>query len=496
MVKISLSLILFFLMSFSLQAQQMFQKYTGQDIGNPKESGDFQFDEKLQQFTLSGAGYNMWFDRDEFYMVSQKVKGDFILSANMKFLGEGVDAHRKIGLIIRNTNEENAIYMDGAVHGDGLTSLQYREKVGAETLENSTEIKAPEFVQLERKGNEFIFRISKENQPLEVIGKVTLEMGSSVLAGMFISSHNVDVIEKAQFWNVRLEKPAAENVDGYQAPSPSRLEILDVETGNREVIYETETHIEAPNWSRNGKFLIYNSGGKLYKFNLKNSKISKINTGSVTSNNNDHGISFDGKTLAISSSTEDNGKRSSIIYTVPVKGGTPTRITPKGPSYWHGWSPDGNWLTHCAERNGNYDVYKIPAKGGDEIRLTSAEGLDDGPEYTPDGKYIYFNSTRTGMMQIWRMKPDGSEQEQITKDNFQNWFAHPSPDGKQMIVISYLPEVTATSHPHNKRVMLRLMTVDGGDIKTAAFLYGGQGTINVPSWSPDSKKVAFVSFTY
>jgi Tol biopolymer transport system component len=141
-------------------------------------------------------------------------------------------------------------------------------------------------------------------------------------------------------------------------------------------------------------------------------------------------------------------------------------------------------------------VYKIPSKGGDEIRLTTAEGLDDGPEFSPDGKFIYFNSTRTGQMQIWRMKPDGSEQVQITNDGFQNWFAHPSPDGKQLIMISYPLMVPATSHPHNQRVMLRVMPVNGKEIKTAAFLYGGQGTLNVPSWSPDSKKIAFVSYTY
>jgi Tol biopolymer transport system component len=479
-----------------MQAQEMFQKYSGQDIGNPKLKGSFQFDENLQQFTLSGAGYNMWFERDELYLVSQKIEGDFILSANLKFLGEGVDVHRKIGLIIRNSTEENTFYMDGAIHGDGLTSLQYRENIGGETLEKSTEINAPNFVQIERKGDEFIFRISKDNQPLIEVGKVKLKIESSVLAGMFISSHNIDVIEKARFWNVRLEKPAAESVDGYQTPSPSRLEILDIETGNRKVVYETETHIEAPNWSRNGKYLIFNSDGKLYKYNLKSNKISEINTGFATSNNNDHGISFDGKMLAISHHTEENGKSNSIIYTVPVKGGTPVRITEKGPSYWHGWSPDGKWLTYCAERNGNYDVYKIPAKGGEEIQLTSAEGLDDGPEYSPDGKYIYFNSARTGMMQIWRMKPDGTEQKQVTADNFQNWFAHPSPDGKWVIMISYLPEVVASSHPHNKRVMLRLAQVGGGKIITVAFLYGGQGTINVPSWSPDSKSVAFVSYTY
>jgi Tol biopolymer transport system component len=483
--------------SFSIQAQQMFKKYSGQDIGNPKLKGSFQYDEKLQKFTLGGAGYNLWFDRDEFYFVSQEVEGDFIISANLKFIGDGVDPHRKIGLMIRNSNAENAVYMDGAVHGDGLTSLQYREKTGVETLEKASEKKEiPDFVQLERKGDEYIFRISKNGNPLVEVTKVQLALGKSVLTGMFIGSHNVDVIEKAEFWNVRIEKSAAEGVDGYKALSPSRLEILNVETGLREVIYETETHIEAPNWSRDGKFLIYNSGGKLFKFDLKDSKITAINTGNVVANNNDHGISFDGNMLAISSSAPVENGNASVIFTVPVKGGTPTRITEKGPSYWHGWSPDGKWLTYCAERNGNYDVYKIPALGGDEIRLTTAEGLDDGPEYSPDGKYIYFNSTRTGMMQIWRMKPDGSEQEQITFDNFQNWFAHPSPDGKQMIIISYLPEVPATSHPHNQRVMLRLMPVDDGEIKTAAFLYGGQGTINVPSWSPDSKRVAFVSYTY
>lgn len=483
-------------LSISIHAQQMFSYFSGQDIGNPKQKGILVFDEEQQQFTISGAGANMWLERDEFYMVSQKVKGDFILSANLKLIGEGKKLHRKIGLMIRNSEAEDEVYFDGVVHGDGLLAMQYREKMGDVTLEMKSKIVAPEFVQVERKGNEYILRVSKKNKPLVEVGRINLEMQESVLAGMFICSHDEEDIENAKFWNVRLEKPAAENVNGYQKPSPSRLEILDIVTGNRKIVYETNAHIEAPNWSRNGKFLIYNSKGRLYKFDLKKTKVSEINTGSVTSNNNDHGISFDGRKMAISSSTDVSGKRRSIIYTVPLKGGTPKRITENGPSYWHGWSPDDKWLTYCAERNGNYDVYKIPAEGGDEIRLTSANGLDDGPEYSPDGKYIYFNSTRSGMMQIWRMKPDGTEQEQITFDNYQNWFAHPSPDGKWLIMISYLPEVQAGSHPHNKRVMLRLMSADGGEIKTLSFLYGGQGTINVPSWSPDSKRVAFVSFTY
>ncbi len=482
---------------YSVKSQQMFNDYSGIDIGNPKLKGEFKFDEEIQKFIVSGAGYNIWFERDEFYFVSQKVEGDFIMTCNLKFIGEGVDPHRKIGLMIRNSYAEDAVYMDGAIHGDGLTSLQYRVNKGAETLEKSLEKKEiPEIVQLERKGSEFVFRISKNGQPLHEVAKVTLKMNQNVFAGMFVGSHNVDVLETGEFWNVRIERPAAEGISGYENPSPSRLEILDVETGFREVIYETETHIEAPNWSRNGKFLIYNSEGKLYHFELKKKAPKVIDSGFATANNNDHGISFNGKKLAISNHTEENGQSHSIIYTMPVKGGTPKRVTDLGPSYWHGWSPDDEWLTYCAERNGNYDVYKISSKGGKEIRLTTADGLDDGPEYSPDGKYIYFNSTRTGTMEIWRMKPDGSEQEQITDDKFQNWFAHPSPDGKKLIMISYHPEVPANSHPHNKHVMLRLMDIESGDLKVAAFLYGGQGTINVPSWSPDSKKVAFVSYTY
>lgn len=497
MKRIYLLLSIILITSFSTQAQQMFKKYTGQDIGNPKLKGSLLFDEELQKFTLSGAGYNIWLERDEFYFASQEIEGDFIISANIKFIGDGVNAHRKIGLMIRQSNEEKAIYMDGAVHGDGLTSLQYREKSGAITLQKALEKKEiQDFVQLERKGNTCIFRASKKGLPLVEVGRVELELGKSVLTGMYIGSHNVDVIEKAEFWNVRLDKPAVERVDGSQLPSPSRLEIMDVETGIRNVLFETETHIEAPNWSRDGKYLLYNSGGKLYQFNLADSKITELNTGTVTSNNNDHGFSFDGKMLAISSSTEYNGGKYSMVYTVPAQGGTPKLITQKGPSYWHGWSHDGKWLTYTANREDNWDIYKIPSSGGKEIRLTSSEGLDDGPEYSPDGKYIYFNSTRTGLMQIWRMKPDGSNQEQITFDNYQNWFSHPAPDGKQMIIISYLTTVPAASHPRNQHVMLRLLPVDGGEIKVAAFLYGGQGTINVPSWSPDSKKVAFASYTY
>jgi Tol biopolymer transport system component len=193
--------------------------------------------------------------------------------------------------------------------------------------------------------------------------------------------------------------------------------------------------------------------------------------------------------LAISDQTE-TGK--SLIYVLPVEGGEPRRVTALGPSYWHGWSPDGSTLAYCAERNGEYDVYTIPVSGGEETRRTDARGLDDGPEYSPDGRHLYFNSERTGRMKIWRMQADGSQPEQLTFDTLNDWFPHPSPDGKWVVFLSYGPDVQG--HPANQPVHLRLMPAAGGEVRVLARLFGGQGTINVPSWSPDSRQIAFVSY--
>ncbi|MHC4301669.1 MAG: biopolymer transporter TolR, partial [Planctomycetota bacterium] len=179
----------------------------------------------------------------------------------------------------------------------------------------------------------------------------------------------------------------------------------------------------------------------------------------------------------------------------PIGGGEPRRVTEHGPSYLHGWSPDGNFLTYTAQRNDQYDIYKIHRSGGQEIRLTNTQGLDDGSEYTPDGKHIYFNSNRTGTMQIWRMKPDGTEPGQITFDEYHDWFPHVSPDGRWIVFLSFDKGIDSADHPFYKHVYLRLMPAGGGEPKAVGYVYGGQGTINVPSWSPDSKRIAFVSNT-
>jgi TolB protein len=277
----------------------------------------------------------------------------------------------------------------------------------------------------------------------------------------------------------------------------SYIQTVDIETGHVETLFSIKEHYEAPNWHPDN-YLILNSKGKLYTYDLASKKKALLNTGFADQCNNDHGISPDRKWLVVSHNDKNDPSPKgykSAIYILPIGGGAPRRVTPEVMSFWHGWSPDGKTLAYCAERTGNFDVYTIDVNGGKEKRLTNTIGLDDGPDYSPDGKYIYFNSYRTGHMHIWRMLADGTAPEQLTSDDNSNWFAHPSPDGKWIAYIAYISD-EKQAHLFGKQVKLRLMDVKTKEIKdlTPVF-YGGQGTINVPSWSPDSKKIAFVSYS-
>ena len=336
--------------------------------------------------------------------------------------------------------------------------------------------------------------VAHYGEPFVTVQVADIDLGDEVYVGLLGCSHEDDVVEKVIYRDVRIVVPVKDDFDRQRDPFGSHLELLDIASGHRQIIYSTDYVLEAPNWTRDGQALIYNSDGRLYRFDLATKTPSLIDTDPIVNNNNDHVISFDGTMLAISSHSEE--EHTSLVYTVPVQGGKPKQVTPTGPSYLHGWSPDGKFLVYAGLRNGDFDIYRIAVDGGEETQLTTAIGLDDGPEYTPDGKYIYFCSVRSGRMQIWRMKPDGSDQEQLTDDEYNNWFPHISPDGKWVVFITYLAdEVEPSDHPPAKRVYLRLMPLDGGAPKVLAYLYGGQGTMNVPSWSPDSKQVAFVSNT-
>jgi hypothetical protein len=459
------------------------------DVGSVLHPGAANYDASQGSYAVSGSGENMWFTSDAFQFVWKKVSGDVTIAADIAFPSAGGNAHRKAVLMVRQSLDADSVYADVARHGEGLTSIQFREAKGGTTHEVQSNISAPQRLRLVKQGNYAYMLLAGEGSELRMAaGSPHIELKDPYYVGIGVCSHDKDAVEKAVFSNLELENKAAEA--GRKPVLYSTLETIPVSGGDRRVVYATEGRIEAPNWTKDGASIIYNSQGRLYRIPSTGGRPEAIDTGLATRNNNDHGISPDGTMLAISDQSQ--GNHQSLIYVVPLAGGTPRRVTQKSPSYFHGWSPDGKTLAFCGQRDGEFDIYTIPAEGGEETRLTTAPGLDDGPEYSPGGDSIYFNSERTGTMQIWRMKPDGSGQEQVTNDEYNNWFAHPSPDGKRLVFLSFEKDVKG--HPENKDVMLRLMTLADGKITILARLFGGQGTINTPSWSPDGRRLAFVSY--
>lgn len=493
MLKFLSALVLLFSLA-KTNAQQLGIFEGNTDVGENVKKGSATYIPATQQYVISGAGYNIWADHDEFQFVWKKMKGDFILHTRAEFVGpKGVEEHRKVGWMVRKTLDGKSPHVNAVVHGDGLTSLQFRRTDGAQTEEMKSSLTHANIIELERRGGVYTMRVAKYGEPFVTSELKDVDLGDDVYVGLFVGSHNADVLETGVFSNVRITVPAWEGLVPYRDYLGSRVELLEIATGNREIIYSSPKSLQAPNWTVDGKSLIYNSNGLMYTLDIASRKVAELNTGDVKNNNNDHVLSFDGKMLGLSSGVQKLG--GSIVYTVPVTGGTPKQITPKGPSYLHGWSPDGKTLLFTGQRNGEFDIYAVPSNGGKEVRLTDAKGLDDGSEYSPDGKYIYFNSNRTGEMRLWRMKPDGSEQQSITDGEYHDWFPHISPDGKWIVFISFLKsEVKSDDHPFYKHVYLRMMPVnDPKNIKVIAYVYGGQATINTPSWSPDSKRIAFVS---
>lgn len=464
------------------------------DVGTTPKAGSVEFDSARSIYRITGGGANMWAATDAFQFVWKKVSGDVAITADVEFIGQGAVAHRKAAVIIRQSLDADSAYADVAAHGDGLTSLQYRPTAGAVTQEVRSELKGPQRLRIERRGNAFTMWVGEPGGTLTPGGPVTVSLSGPVYVGLAVCSHDANILETAIFSNVRIEEP----------PQPilrSKISIYDLVTKKVEVVYTADQRIEAPNWSPDGSYLLVNSLGDLWRLPLggnRGAALERINLSMPVRCNNDHGISPDGKLLILSGSTTTGSQ----IFTANIDGSSVKLITPKAPSYYHGVSPDGKWLAYTAQRDGDYDLHRVLTAGGAEERLNRADGLDDGPDYSPDGKWIYLNSIRTGNFDIWRIPAEGAgtgdaKAEQVTNDEWEDWFAHPSPDGKWMVLLSY--EKGTEGHPQNKNVRLRLMPLPGDKLgpprpETIVELFGGQGTINVNSWSPDSKKFAFVSY--
>jgi hypothetical protein len=458
------------------------------DLGQVAKAGSVQYDAQRQTYRLAGGGENMWAKTDAFHFVWKRMSGDISLTAGIRWPNAGGNAHRKACLLIRQNLDPDSPYVDAAVHGDGLTSLQYRDMAGAPTHEIQSNLSAPTQVRLEKQGDVLFISVASDGQPLRRAGgSIKIKFTEPFYVGLGVCAHDNAALETAEFVNVQLSNEKHQLVE--KPLVESTLETVAIASTDRRVVYTTPGRIEAPNWTGDGRFFYCNGKGRIFRLPREGGEPQQIDTAFADRCNNDHGLSPDGTQLVISHHAQGGN---SLIYTLPATGGTPKLLTELGPSYWHGWSPDGKTIVYCAQRNNEYDIYAIPVQGGPETRLTTATGLDDGPEYSPDGKYIYFNSERSGTMQIWRMRPDGGEQQQVTSDDYNNWFAHPSPDGKWIVFLSY--EKGVQGHPADKDVLLRLIPAAGGPPQFLARVFGGQGTINVPSWSPDSRHVAFVSY--
>lgn len=283
----------------------------------------------------------------------------------------------------------------------------------------------------------------------------------------------------------------------------SRIVVHDLETNASKVVHEADGVWEAPNWSRDGAFLLVNSGGRLYRIAPDGSTPpAALPLDGTLRANNDHDFSPDGKRLAISASSP--ASKQSQVYVAAADASNHRLVVSAAPSYFHGWSPDGRYLAFVANRDGKqYDLYRVAAEGGGEQRLTFDPAADDGPDYSPDGKWIYFNSNRGGGWNIWRMPPDGAGPDdrlaqRVTGDPLEDWFPHPSPDGRLLLFLSF-PAGTPGHNDRTLRVQLRVMPMPGDRIagaapRTVVEITGGQGTINVNSWAPDSARFAYVAY--
>jgi TolB protein len=492
---------------------------THSDVGETPKAGSATYDAATREYRVTGGGKNMWDAVDAFQFVWKKTAGDFTLTADIHFIGAGVEDHRKAALVVRQSLDANSAYADVALHGDGLTALQYRTVPGAATAEVRSPISTPVRIRLERHGAQLMMFAGKPGENLTASGPVTLDFKGSLYIGLGVCSHDANVLETAIFSNVSIEERPATEPNLNPTRVRSNLSVYDLETKSVHVVYSADKLWEAPNWSPDGKFLMANSGGMLYRFVLDakgEAKPEKVGLEPGYEANNDHGLSPDGKLLAISA--EHGGAQASQVYVADATGAKPQLITPNMPSYFHGWSRDGHWLAFVGERAGNFDIYRIavadgkPVAGAKEERLTTSPGFDDGPDYSADGKWIYVNSNRSGGWDIWRFPdsgagPDDALAERITNDAQEDWFPHPSPDGKWIAMLSFPPGTPG--HDTKTSVHLRLMAATQAAVSTPARtapedwtdsiqilteFFGGQGTINVNSWSPDSKKFAFVSY--
>ncbi len=496
--------------AFSLPAEEPLPApWKHQDIGAAQVPGTAEHAAGV--FTLQGT-MDLWGPADGCHIAWQPLHGDAELVARVTAMeNPGGVAHAKAGLCLRESLDAGSRHVTLCVTPADGTQFIYRDKKDGATVRFVPEADAPKtgvpkgqfpcWLKLVRRGNEFSGYESVDGEKWQLLGRIKLDLPADTVVGLTASSHKKDVLTKAVFDQVKIARAAAGAGPKAFRNRVSQLATIGIDGADRLLVFQTSESIEAPNWSPDGKWLVYNSNGALWRIAADGStKPELISIGDVKGANNDHVLSPDGKTIYFSA----NGH----LYAVPFAGGLPRRISNeqaperKFKYFLHGVSPDEKMLAYAGLEavgdtvGGLADLYTIPAAGGIDTRLTNTPTPDDGPEYSSDGKWIYFNSELNakvpGHSQCYRMKPDGTGIEQLTHDERVNWFPHISPDRNWIVYISFPPGTM--KHPADKDVILRRMKPDGSEQADIIAFNGGQGTINVNSWSPDSKHFAFVMY--
>ena len=463
------------------------------DVGSVVPAGTLAYSSAAGTYTLTAAGANIWSTADGFHFAWKKCSGDLSLTADIDFPVKTGDhsPNRKAVLMFRQTLDKDGAYADAAVHGGGVTALQYRRARGANTQDIELKIDLPKRVRLEKRGDVFTLFVSNHGEPLHQVGaSIRMHLDEPFYAGIGLSAHNAAVTEKAVFSNVELT-PLTPTATPAKLALYSSLQTISIDDAARRatVLLSEPGRSMAPNWSRDGSTIVFTRDGRISSIPANGGTPLELNVGGLVGCTGSHGFSPDGKWFALTCATPDRNDRR--LFVIPAGGGQPRALT-ENTAYFHSWSPDGKTILFVRGAKEGLTIYAISVDGGPEKAISRGTGVDDDPDYSPDGKYIYFNTDRWGGIQIARMLPDGSQVEQVTFDEFKNWTPHPSPDGKSIVFLSYDPSVT--THAANKDVALRILSPGDGKIRTLVNLVGGDGTMNVANWSPDSKSIAFVSY--
>ncbi len=468
------------------------------DVGKVLHAGNAVYDPANDTYTVTGSGSNLWFTADEMQFAWKRMHGDVALTAEIEFVGEKGNNHRKAALMVRQSLDPSSPYFDVARHGDGLTSLQFRLAPGDVTREIETAVSAPHWVRIEKRGEFAYVSVGDSRKALRFSGaSMHLPLSGDFYVGIAVCSHDQDVTETAIFRHLEIQPLSAPT---YTGQLWSTLETVKVVSTDRRVAYTAPERFAAPNWSHDGTAIVFAQGGTLQRFGLDpgpypslgvqaaaNAHTTPLRTGMPASLSDAHGFSPDGTQLAVSAL--DGG--TSHIFVLSADGGTPDKVPTDTSAVWTSWSADGRTLAFTGQQGDQTNIYTVPAQGGAETHLPHQRGRNKDADFSPDGEWIYFSSDRTGTEQLWRMHPDGSAQEQVLTEAGDDLSPHPSPDGRWLVYIAF--PTRRTTHGE-QMAELRLLSLSDRKPHLLATLLASSGTIPVPSWSPDSTRVAFISY--